>query len=544
MWNTASLGLLGSTLACLSLMCPTPASAALSHELRCRRAIERALNTWVQDTVEARRQCQEDILTGRLAATVDCVTGAGSAEMRQAFADAGQRMRRDLVSRCDSADWGLLSFPGPCGGDPVTFGASELAACIEELGGESETRLFQFWSPTPIARADGIDLECYLAVPKRASRMVLRELKTRLRCLVDAERKPSSTDCRGQLAPYGTGTGDSRLDKRIFRAQWRWLGGLPDACAKADFATLGFGAFCPTFTTGSGLAQFQGCVFRANRVEIPILADLAFPSGPVCGNGIVQEGEACDDGAGNSNTTPNACREYCTLPFCGDGTADSGYGEQCDDGNDSDLDGCTPDCVLEFCGDGTVNDLPNETCDDGNASPNDTCTATCKVATCGDGILCSDASCTSGPDGGPEECDRGPLNAAGGLCEPDCSGFARTCVLRIGVTNAVNLGALTYDFIYSAANGAVVGLGGQVQCRSLVTGGLVSFFDNDLQRKVRESLIVDAGFQTPGDIAECNYVTSDDGLAPSDFSFAISVASDPDFNPVNITLAVTSLACE
>jgi hypothetical protein len=49
---------------------------------------------------------------------------------------------------------------------------------------------------------------------------------------------------------------------------------------------------------------------------------------PVCGNGILEEGEECDDGTLNSDTTPDACRLDCTNPGCGDGVVDSS--ETCD----------------------------------------------------------------------------------------------------------------------------------------------------------------------------------------------------------------------
>jgi hypothetical protein len=47
-----------------------------------------------------------------------------------------------------------------------------------------------------------------------------------------------------------------------------------------------------------------------------------------CGNGIVACGEECDDGANNSDSTPDACRTTCVLPSCGDDVVDTG--EQCD----------------------------------------------------------------------------------------------------------------------------------------------------------------------------------------------------------------------
>jgi cysteine-rich repeat protein len=72
----------------------------------------------------------------------------------------------------------------------------------------------------------------------------------------------------------------------------------------------------------------------------------------VCGNGIVEDGESCDEGAANSDTTPDSCRTNCTLPFCGDGVLDTS--EQCDDGNNIDGDGCQANCtLLTACSDGT-----------------------------------------------------------------------------------------------------------------------------------------------------------------------------------------------
>ena len=54
---------------------------------------------------------------------------------------------------------------------------------------------------------------------------------------------------------------------------------------------------------------------------------------PNCGNGMMNPGEECDDGAANSDTIPNACRTDCSEPSCGDGVIDDG--EQCDDGADN-----------------------------------------------------------------------------------------------------------------------------------------------------------------------------------------------------------------
>ena len=62
------------------------------------------------------------------------------------------------------------------------------------------------------------------------------------------------------------------------------------------------------------------------------------PVEPICGNGMLEAGEECDDGARNADARADACRTDCRLPYCGDGTMDSG--EECDGGEY-----CTEECT-------------------------------------------------------------------------------------------------------------------------------------------------------------------------------------------------------
>ena len=102
-----------------------------------------------------------------------------------------------------------------------------------------------------------------------------------------------------------------------------------------------------------------------------------------CGDGFLHTSgtppfETCDDGPSNSNTTPNACREDCTLPGCGDAVIDTA--EECDDAtanSDVAADACRTDCLLPYCGDGVID--AGETCDDGNIVSGDSCDATCQI---------------------------------------------------------------------------------------------------------------------------------------------------------------------
>jgi len=131
---------------------------------------------------------------------------------------------------------------------------------------------------------------------------------------------------------------------------------------------------------------------------------------PICGDGIVDidMGEECDEGGIMPTTT---CRN-CTIPFCGDGILDADMGELCDDGaNGIDTDGCRDDCTIPSCGDGILD--VGEECDDGaNGDDTDGCRDDCTIPSCGDGILDVDLG---------EECDDGANGDDSDGCRDDCT---------------------------------------------------------------------------------------------------------------------------
>ena len=83
--------------------------------------------------------------------------------------------------------------------------------------------------------------------------------------------------------------------------------------------------------------------------------------------------------------------------------------EECEDGNDSDMDECVGSCLEAFCGDGHLF-AGEEACDDGNASDGDACLNDCTLAFCGDGVVYA----------GVEACDDGNASDGDG-CEADCA---------------------------------------------------------------------------------------------------------------------------
>lgn len=133
-------------------------------------------------------------------------------------------------------------------------------------------------------------------------------------------------------------------------------------------------------TTGEGSSSSGGS--SSSTTEAP----------PVCGDGMVDDGEVCDDGIDNALT--GACLPDCTAASCGDGNIQDGV-EECDDGNADDTDACTSVCATAACGDGAIQ-AGVEECDDGEDNGNSrACKSDCTAAFCGDGNIHS----------GEEQCD-------------------------------------------------------------------------------------------------------------------------------------------
>jgi len=132
----------------------------------------------------------------------------------------------------------------------------------------------------------------------------------------------------------------------------------------------------------------------------------------LCGNGVVELGEECDDGNSDQH---DACTNTCRSARCGDGvlqlSSETAPSEECDDGSvcsDGSVCKTDADCGDGVCmpqsGDGCGN-AAGEECDDGNTVDDDGCSSLCKLAFCGDGIVQTVLG---------EECDGG----AG--CSTDC----------------------------------------------------------------------------------------------------------------------------
>src|SRR3990167_8014597 len=96
-------------------------------------------------------------------------------------------------------------------------------------------------------------------------------------------------------------------------------------------------AFALVCTFVGAIVATAGCASEPKAIE--------------CATGII-----CPEG-----TQCAAVQKICLLSSCGNGLIDSG--EACDDGNITEGDGCSASCRNEACGNGVQD--PGETCDDG-----------------------------------------------------------------------------------------------------------------------------------------------------------------------------------
>jgi len=191
-----------------------------------------------------------------------------------------------------------------------------------------------------------------------------------------------------------------------------------------------------------------------------------------CGDGVVDEGEACDDG----RTLPDdGCAPQCQLeegftcsgepsvcvPTCGDGLVK--FPEVCDDGGTAPGDGCADACQVEagyqcygqpsecsFCGDGQV--TGHEECEDGNLTPGDGCDSACLFEhSCQNGIVepteqCDDGNATTG-DGCSNACQfDGPTACLNAMDISDAPPPEVTVVGNVTTVLATTTGSPVSDF--------------------------------------------------------------------------------------------------
>jgi cysteine-rich repeat protein len=188
-----------------------------------------------------------------------------------------------------------------------------------------------------------------------------------------------------------------------------------DCLANAECPEACIGGTCTRFAEGG-----QQCDEPDDCADFGYICPAGFCVEPnVCGNGLPETGEVCDDGNAVTEAacpygtpTCSTCDADCSTELsltgstCGDGTPNASV-EECDDGNAM-TESCTfgqTSCVVcdatcqevagetSYCGDRVMDGAHGETCDDGNTAPDDGCTPTCTVQP---GWTCDPSHCALG----------------------------------------------------------------------------------------------------------------------------------------------------
>lgn len=152
-----------------------------------------------------------------------------------------------------------------------------------------------------------------------------------------------------------------------------------------------------------------------------------------CGNGIQDVGEACDHGKPNG-AAGDTCDIHCQF-VCGNGIIDQNAGEQCDPGN-MDSAGCNSNqadrvkqglgCKAPKCGDGYTNMAAGERCDSSSIDTAQCNGSFCTLPICGDSFVNTAAG---------EECDSGGIDTI--ICNGNSAGTV-SCKISVCGDGYVN----------------------------------------------------------------------------------------------------------
>ena len=248
---------------------------------------------------------------------------------------------------CKGGDPVLLNYPGDNPGSAVP---DAIEAALAASGAAVQG--------APNLAGDKAKAKCHGAIGKGRSAVVSGVVGGATRCQASIDKTASELGNLAASCVVTAGGAGGKASQKISKA-----------CGSTTGVNVG------------SCDPLPGCVVSAGEETGRIVAQAIYGEVTVCGNGVREGDEECDDG---NTADADACTHECKNAACGDKIVSAG--EECDDGNNINTDACTrvcsgPDntncvCRAARCGDGFVQD--GEQCDDGNDTLNDGC-GNCQV---------------------------------------------------------------------------------------------------------------------------------------------------------------------
>ena len=451
----AAAAITGLLIATAAVRAGADVSAA---DQRCQTGFNKSVRDVAKAHGHVVRDCLKDFAAGRLVTTTPelCVRS----DPRGLLERAVTRAAGQADDRCPA---------------PPAFGVTDVeSALVRAVIGQLDLTHAGLGTDLDSALS-GHAASCQSRVTAALLRCADTRLRVFLKCQQRGLRAGTITDAASLAAACLGSGGESQPDPQGLIAancNAKLTREVGSHCAGTDLAT----AFAPC----DGAPSVASCLDRESACALCLVmrdvdglerdCDLMDDGdngngtcGVECGDGILQPGEACDDGGVSDN---DGCSARCTIeggwtctgqpsvctPNCGNSVVDAG--ETCDDGARTPGDGCSATCETEhgyecsgepsvchpLCGNGNLDS--GEACDDGDHSSGDGCSATCQIepgyACSGEPSSCSFV-CGNGSFQASETCDDG--NAAGGdgcssVCriEPGwlCAGSPSFCVAVCG----------------------------------------------------------------------------------------------------------------
>ncbi|MCW5889679.1 MAG: DUF4215 domain-containing protein [bacterium] len=451
--------------ASVGLVVPTSSDAKVSKECKaskkCRTAIVSRSGKAIKAGLKQVDKCHKSRDAGKTTADCNAVDGAS-------LMSKGAGL---IEKRCAATEpvRGLFRNNDPVGSLSTSIGTALSEGAGTALG-------------SPTLGGEKALVKCHKAIAKAHTALVKAMLRQATVCQKVGDVGQCAfgpTACLSAIQPASAGADARRA-------------ALTRACSGVDLERIGT------------CSPFPDCVIDSARQTAALLAESLYSTPIVCGDGVVQGSEQCDDG---NDIDDDGCTNACTVSACGDGVVQAP--EECDDADLSNTNACVEGCKLATCGDGFVHEGVEE-CDDGNDDPSDGCDA-CKVAA---------VSCD------PAVGYRITVSVAYDPAERDLNAITFDLGYPVGVSipgKAQEPSVQARITILSGNEGDLIAIGNDKDVNSdgtddLLTVGLLSFADTP---EIKGDGI------PPGDQVEVRFDCAEGAnFAGSDFTCAVTSAND------------------